>query len=134
MASIHGVDHVQLPIPVGGAAQARQFYEELIGLREVRDPALDRPGTLRFALGTQRLDLTEGRYTGIAPQAHLALRALALPRLTARLRAAGLPVQDAPLHDRGRIYVEDPFGNRLELIDADPEEGPVHVSRYQLAL
>jgi hypothetical protein len=66
---VQGVDHIQLPIPIGAAAQARAFYEDLLGLPEVRDPALDKPGTLRFSLGWQRLDLSEGRYTGVAPMA-----------------------------------------------------------------
>ena len=117
-ASVQGVDHIQLPIPIGGAAQARAFYQDLLGLPEVRHPELDRPGTLRFSLGWQRLDLSEGRYTGVAPQAHIALRVQSLRSLTQRLHAAGLLVDAAPLPDgQERVYVEDPFGNRLELIE-----------------
>jgi len=116
--SVQGVDHIQLPIPIGSAAQARAFYEGLLGLPEVRHPALDKPGTLRFALGWQRLDLSEGRYTGVAPQAHVALRVQSLRSLTKTLHAAGLRVDVAPLPGgEERIYVEDPFGNRLELIE-----------------
>ena len=119
---MQGVDHVQLPIPIGGAAQARAFYEGLLGLTEVRNPELDRPGTLRFSLGGQRLDLREGRYTGVAPQAYLSLRVRRLAALTKRLRAAGQRIDGAPLaHGGERIAVEDPFGNRLELIE--PEAG-----------
>jgi catechol 2,3-dioxygenase-like lactoylglutathione lyase family enzyme len=116
--SVQGVDHIQLPIPIGAAAQARAFYEDLLGLPELRHPALDRPGVLRFSLGWQRLDLSEGRYTGVAPQAHIALRVQSLRRLTKTLYAAGLRVDAAPLPSgEERIYVEDPFGNRLELIE-----------------
>ena len=116
--SVQGVDHIQLPIPIGAAAQARAFYEGLLGLPEVRDPELDKPGTLRFSLGWQRLDLSEGRYTGVAPQAHIALRVHGLHNLTTALHHAGLRVDVAPLPDgEPRIYVEDPFGNRLELIE-----------------
>ena len=117
-ANVQGVDHIQLPIPVGAAAQARGFYQELLGLREVRDPELDRPGTLRFSLGWQRLDLREGSYTGVAPQAHIALRVQSLQTLTKRLHIAGQRIDVAPLADgQQRVYVEDPFGNRLELIE-----------------
>jgi len=116
--SVQGVDHIQLPMPIGAAAQARTFYEELLGLTEVRHPELDRPGTLHFSLGWQRLDLSEGRYTGVAPQAHVALRVQSLGSLTKRLHAAGLRIHVAPFADgQERIYVEDPFGNRLELIE-----------------
>jgi catechol 2,3-dioxygenase-like lactoylglutathione lyase family enzyme len=117
-ASVQGVDHIQLPIPIGAALQARAFYEGLLGLPEVRHPALDKPGILRFSLGWQRLDLSEGRYTGVAPQAHIALRVQRLRSLTKTLHAAGLRVDVAPLPGgEERIYVEDPFGNRLELIE-----------------
>lgn len=124
MSDIQGVDHVQWPIAVGGAGRARQFYELLLGLRELRDPLLDRPGTLRYRIGRQRLDLVEGYYTGVAPQAHLALRVTGLQALTAALRGAGAMLQQAPLFDADRVYVEDPFGNRLELIEAEPASFP----------
>ena len=121
LASVQGVDHIQLPIPIGGAPQARAFYEDLLGLPEVRDAALDKPGTLRLSLGWQRLDLTEGRYTGVAPQAHVALRVQGLRALTKTLHAAGLRIDAAPLASgEDRVYVEDPFGNRLELIELAP--------------
>jgi len=113
------IDHVQLPMPLGGARAARVFYQELLGLPEVRSPLLDRPGVLRFALGAaQRLDLSEGLYTGVAPQAHLSLSVGDLVPLLQRLRGAGHPVDDAAL-EAGRAYAEDPFGNRLELLLQD---------------
>jgi catechol 2,3-dioxygenase-like lactoylglutathione lyase family enzyme len=115
--TIAAVDHVQLSIPPGRAGTARAFYETLLGLPELRDPVLDRPGTLRYRLGAQRLDLAEGAsHVRSAPQAHLALQVSGLAALAARLEAARVPVERAPLHDRDRVYVDDPFGNRLELI------------------
>lgn len=133
---IEGVDHIQLPIDPGGSAASRAFYQDLLGLAEVRSPLLDRPGTLRFALGAHRLDLTEGHYTGVAPQAHLALRVHGLEALAQRLRAAGLPIDRAPLPSgEDRLYVEDPFRNRLELIglplqpSAAPALGNLRISR-----
>lgn len=84
----------------------------------MRDPLLDRPGTLHFSLGWQRLDLREGTYTGVAPQAHLGLRVHALKALIERLEAAGHRIQVLPLPTgEDRIFVEDPFGNRLELFE-----------------
>lgn len=133
-SDVRAVDHVQLPIPHGGAPRARTFYETALGLAEVRDPALDRPGTLRFSLGWQRLDLTEGRYVGVAPQAHLALQVRDLARLLARLREAGCLVDDALLPDERRAYVEDPFGNRIELIEPAPVRWLSDVSALRLAV
>lgn len=137
MTDIRSVDHVQLPIPPGAGGRARAFYEDALGLREVRSPALDRPGILRFSLGWQRLDLSEGSYTGIAPQAHLALKVSGLPALVARLRQHRHLVDLTGL-DEGRAYVEDPFGNRIELIEApsdsfDPTRRH-HVANLHLAV
>ncbi|HEV8314294.1 MAG TPA: VOC family protein [Burkholderiaceae bacterium] len=131
--NVRAVDHVQLPIPLGTMRRARDFYEDALGLREVRDPALDRPGTLRFSLGWQRLDLHEGPYTGVAPQAHLALQVLDLRGLVTRLREGGFAVDDAHLSHLGRLYVEDPFGNRLELIEFK-QGSPAGVSTLRLAI
>lgn len=118
---VQGVDHIQLPIPLGASPEARAFYQVLLGLREVRDPLTDRPGSLRFSLGWQRLDLREGAYTGVAPQAHLGLRVHSLRPLVQRLQAAGHQVQVLPLPTgEDRIFVEDPFGNRLELFEPAP--------------
>ncbi|QPF76291.1 glyoxalase [Roseateles sp. DAIF2] len=131
------VDHVQLPMPPGGARAARRFYQELLGLAEQRDPALDRPGVLRFALGgAQRLDLSEGLYTGVAPQAHLALSVQDLTPVLQRLRAAGHPVDQARLADN-LAYTEDPFGNRLKLLQSPGgalSRKDHHVTEVRLAL
>lgn len=134
MTRFRSVDHVQLPMPHGAAARARQFYENVLGLREVRSPALDRPGTLRYSLGWQRLDLSEGLYTGVAPQAHLALQVDDLPALRRRLQHANVRHQDVQQDEVQRVYVEDPFGNRLELIEPDTAEGSVDVARLRLAV
>ena len=110
------VDHVQLPASIGGLRQARHFYNELIGLPEVRDDDTAHPETLRFSLGHQWLHVTEGHYLGVAPNAHLALQTDDLSAIQQRLRDARVPIERQRL-DRGEaILVEDPFGNRLELI------------------
>jgi catechol 2,3-dioxygenase-like lactoylglutathione lyase family enzyme len=134
--AIRAVDHVQLPLPLGGSAQARAFYERLLGLRELRDPALDRPGALRYALGWGRLDLSEGIYAGVAPQAHLALRVVGLATIVRRLRQAGVAVDEAPMLDAERAFVVDPFGNRLELIEParNPELESVHVGDIRISV
>ncbi len=139
MLQIESVDHVQLPVPYGGLPSARAFYQGLLGLTEVHDPLLAQPGTLRFALGWQRLDLSEGAYTGVAPQAHLALRVQQVAAVARRLAAAGQRVDVSPLAgSTPRLYVEDPFGNRLELIEPEASHPdfatPRHVTDFQLSV
>ena len=132
--NVRAVDHVQLPMPLGASLQARRFYAEVLELQELRGPAFERPGTLHFSLGWQRLDLTEGHYIGIAPQAHLALQVIDLERLALRLHRAGHLVDDAPLLAEHRFYVEDPFGNRLELIEPAPASSLQSLSNFNVAV
>ena len=39
MSTIIGIDHVQLAMPAGGEALARQFYGSVLGLPEILKPA-----------------------------------------------------------------------------------------------
>ena len=53
-----------------------------------------------------------------ARKAHPALRVDDLPALLARLRHGGATiVDDEPLEGYDRAYVDDPFGNRIELLE-----------------
>jgi GNAT superfamily N-acetyltransferase len=110
------VDHVQVAAPAGGEDAARAFYGELLGLEELPKPERLRDrGGVWFAVGDQQLHV--GIEQPFTP-AHKAHPALAVPRagdlsvLAARLEAAGRKVAwDGP-----RFYVDDPFGNRVELL------------------
>jgi catechol 2,3-dioxygenase-like lactoylglutathione lyase family enzyme len=116
---IHGLDHVQLAMPPGGEATARAFYADLLGLTEIPKPAnLAQRGGVWFEGGTLRLHL--GVETGFRParKAHPALLVRGLAALTQQLQAAGLTLnKDEPLEGYDRVYVADPFGNRLELLE-----------------
>src|SRR5688500_7904768 len=54
--TIHGIAHIQLAIPRGGEDEARRFYSELLGLRELPKPEslLDRGG-IWFQCGMQEV-------------------------------------------------------------------------------
>ena len=55
-----------------------------------------------------------------ARKAHPALAVRDLPALEAVLRAAGVAVRPNPDAAPGRgAYIDDPFGNRIELVAAD---------------
>ena len=117
---ILGIDHVQLAMPAGGEDAARIFYRDLLGLSEVsKPPALAGRGGCWFEAGPVRLHLGVEAEFRPARKAHPALLVSALAQLVARLRAAGHEVQDdAELADVTRGFVHDPFGNRIELIEA----------------
>ena len=56
-----------------------------------------------------------------ARKAHPGLLVSGLEALVERLRAAGIAiVEDEPLAGYLRVFVHDPFGNRLELMEPRP--------------
>lgn len=120
MPSIVGLDHVQIAIPVGGEHAARGFYGSLLGLTEVPKPeSLVARGGCWFVGEGVAIHL--GAETDFRParKAHVALLVEDLGGLRDVLEAAGVPTRDdeASIGVR-RCYIDDPFGNRLELIDA----------------
>jgi catechol 2,3-dioxygenase-like lactoylglutathione lyase family enzyme len=119
MSEVVALDHLQLAMPRGREAEARAFYGDLLGLRELTKPAnLAVRGGVWFELGTQQLHLgVEGDFHP-ARKAHPAFLVRDLPRLRARLEQNGYhPYEDEPLDGYKRCYVTDPFGNRLELME-----------------
>jgi catechol 2,3-dioxygenase-like lactoylglutathione lyase family enzyme len=120
-AVIIGIDHVQVAAPAGCEAQARRFYGELLGLTEVeKPPALRARGGVWFACGAEQLHIgVSDRFTP-ATKAHPALLVRdpeALEQLARTLVAAGCEVRwDEDIPGARRFHVEDPWGNRVELV------------------
>jgi catechol 2,3-dioxygenase-like lactoylglutathione lyase family enzyme len=119
--SVFTLDHVQLAIPPGGEDAARRFWVEALGLVEIAKPAnLAARGGCWFEGPALRLHLGVERDFRPARKAHPALRVDGLPALRDRLAAAGFPpVDDEPLEGFDRCYVDDPFGNRIELMEPE---------------
>ena len=116
---VYGLDHVQLAMPAGQEAVARKFYSGIFGLTEVPKPAnLAKRGGVWFEGGTLRLHLGVEADFRPAMKAHPAILVRHLDALARHLGQAGVPViTDEPLEGYNRIYVSDPFGNRLELLE-----------------
>ena len=119
MGEIIDLDHVQLAMPAGEEAAARAFYSNVLGLtEEVKPPNLARRGGVWFRGGVLRLHLGVDPNFRPAGKAHPAFLVRGLPELVARCLAAGFPpIADEPLEGYDRVYVLDPFGNRIELLE-----------------
>jgi catechol 2,3-dioxygenase-like lactoylglutathione lyase family enzyme len=116
---IKGLHHVQLAMPTGSEEQARAFYGAVLGIPEVPKPAnLARRGGCWFEQGTLRVHLGVEIDFRPARKAHPAFLVENLATLKAKIEAAGYTVKsDEPLEGYERIYVDDPFGNRIELVE-----------------
>jgi catechol 2,3-dioxygenase-like lactoylglutathione lyase family enzyme len=125
--AILGIDHVQLAAPSGCEEQARAFYGLLLGLAEIDKPAsLRGRGGAWFACGAQQLHVGVQQPHLPAEKAHPALNVGPgdLDPLAARLQDAGSKVDwDDVLHPLRRFYTSDPWGNRIELLEAPPTPG-----------
>jgi len=119
---VEAIDHVQLAMPPGPEAEARAeaFFEGLLGLpRVAKPPELAVRGGCWFEREPVRIHLGVEEDFRPARKAHPALVVSGLEALCGSLERAGHPThrtEDVP--GRPQWYVDDPFGNRIELIPA----------------
>ena len=113
-----GIDHVQLATPVGAEAEACCFYVGILGLVEVSKPAeLAKRGGAWFEAGEVRLHI--GGEASFVP-ARKAHPALTISNLVEFVEARNLDVVwNTEIEGLTRCHVEDPFGNRIELVQVD---------------
>ena len=118
MNTLVGIDHVQLAMPSGSEAAARAFYAGLLGLTEMPKPEpLASRGGCWFEAPGVKLHLGVEADFRPALKAHPALLVSDLRTLAAKLEAAAVTLRwDDELPDVLRCHVNDPFGNRIELI------------------
>jgi diguanylate cyclase (GGDEF)-like protein/PAS domain S-box-containing protein len=116
-----GIDHVQLAMPAGPQAEADadRFYGSLLGFERIpKPPELAARGGCWFGSSSVQLHLGVEEPFHPARKAHPALKVDRLDPLVAQLAAAEVDVRPAEDVDgRQRVHLDDPFGNRLELIE-----------------
>ena len=116
---VEGLHHVQLAMPAGGEGRAREFYQGILAIPEVPKPApLAGRGGCWFEGDEVRIHLGVENEFRPARKAHPALIVRDLQALAARLRAAGHECRAGEkLEGYERLFVDDPFGNRIELLE-----------------
>ncbi|MDP9378957.1 MAG: VOC family protein [Chloroflexota bacterium] len=117
-ATIH---HVMVSMPVGGEEAARRFYGELLEFQEIEKPGnLRKRGGVWFVTGNLQLHLGVDPAFQPAQKAHVAFQVNGLDQMRGRLSRSGCETwDDEPLPGYRRFYVNDPFGNRMELIEPE---------------
>jgi catechol 2,3-dioxygenase-like lactoylglutathione lyase family enzyme len=120
--SVIGIDHVQVAAPRGCEEQARSFYGGLLGMAELPKPEeIRQRGGCWFAAGAQELHVGVEEPFAPARKAHPGLVVSDLAAIRGRLRAARVDFDDdAAIEGVDRLFVADPFGNRLELRGGGP--------------
>ena len=123
--TLQAIDHVQVAIPPGGEGEARRFYGDFLGLLERPKPSnLAKRGGCWFESGAVKIHCGVEEPFRPARKAHIAFRVDDVAGLADRASLAGFETAaDEPLAGFDRIYIYDPFGNRLEFLHpAAPQE------------
>jgi predicted enzyme related to lactoylglutathione lyase len=117
--TIRAIEHVQLAMPPGGEPKAREFYSHLLGIPEKQKPGpLAQRGGCWFEDGDLKIHLGVDSDFRPSRKAHPGLLVEQLRALVSKLSAAGYQVrEDDAMPGYRRAYV-DPFGNRIELMEA----------------
>jgi catechol 2,3-dioxygenase-like lactoylglutathione lyase family enzyme len=115
-----GIHHVQLAMPEGEDADAVAFYADTLGLTQVPRPeALSPRGGVWFTSCDLEIHLGVEDQFRPAVKAHPAILVKGLGTIRTRIEDAGYKISDTvQIEGFDRVYVRDPFGNRLELIEA----------------
>jgi catechol 2,3-dioxygenase-like lactoylglutathione lyase family enzyme len=118
--SVLGLDHVQVAVPAGAEERCRAFYVALLGMAELAKPAaLAARGGIWVQAGSHELHCGVEAEFQPARKAHPAFRCAELDSLAERLGGAGYAIAwDAHIPAVRRFFTHDPFGNRLEFVEA----------------
>jgi|1186.fasta_scaffold132932_1 catechol 2,3-dioxygenase-like lactoylglutathione lyase family enzyme len=114
------LQHVSVQVPPGQLDACVQFYEGLLGLRQIPNLA----GVAWFEIGDtgDHVHLLEGPGAQ-SSSGHLAMQVVPLEPVLARLREAGHPPRPGSnIWGAPRWFVRDPAGNLVELFETPPPE------------
>ncbi|HEY5326499.1 MAG TPA: VOC family protein [Mucilaginibacter sp.] len=115
MIDFKRIDHVQISIPKGMEDQARNFYTDIIGLKEISKPAsLLANGGLWYQIADIELHL--GIEPEIKTRRHPAFQIADVPAARAHLENQVQIVEEPVIPGRIRFAFIDPFGNKIELL------------------
>ncbi|WP_112181023.1 MULTISPECIES: VOC family protein [Paraliobacillus] len=118
---IIGLNHVQITIPKNAEELGKHFYCDLLGLKEKEKPeSLKGRGGFWLQVGNMELHVgTEDGIDRLATKAHLAYQVEDLAHWRNILEENKIDISESiPLPGYDRFEFRDPFGNRVEMIQA----------------
>lgn len=113
------VQHAQITVPTGAEIEARKFYCEFLGLREIPKPeSLAGRGGFWLEVGAFQIHVgTEDGFDRRRTKAHIAYEVEDLEAWRERLEANGVEIlEGVPIPHYSRFEFRDPFGNRVEFL------------------
>jgi len=116
---IKKLDHIQLAAPKGSEEIARAFFSEVLGFVEIEKPeVLRKRGGVWFLFGENQLHIGVEEPFIASKKAHPGFEVENLEVLKNHLSKHDISfISDENLPFANRIYVDDPFGNRLEFLE-----------------
>jgi catechol 2,3-dioxygenase-like lactoylglutathione lyase family enzyme len=121
--AIISLHHAQICIPKGTEAEGRRFYCDVLGLQEIEKPvSLQGRGGFWLQVGDRQVHVgTEGPADRAATKAHVAYEVDDLEAWRAKLQTHGITiVEGVSIPGYDRFEFRDPFGNRVEFMQALP--------------
>ncbi len=114
------VHHAQITIPREAETEAREFYRDFLGLREIPKPdSLQARGGFWLELNDFQIHVgTEDDFDRTKTKAHLAYSVEDLDDWREKLENRGVKITEGiPIPNYRRFEFRDPFGNRVEFLE-----------------
>ena len=123
-ARLPKIQHITITFPPGGEARLREFYSEVLGLREKPIPEVVRPlGWIWFETADESVELhcvPDEEPVPADTAHHFCIDVDDLGAWRKRISAAGHLVREArPLPYRPRFFTRDPFNNLIEVVHVE---------------
>ncbi len=113
------IDHIQLAAPKGSEEVANKFFGDILGFTKVEKPeSLKKRGGVWFEFGHYQVHIGIEEPFKPSKKAHPAFEVENIENLKLHLSKNNVEfIEDDGLPGANRVYVNDPFGNRMEILE-----------------
>ncbi|WP_019412447.1 VOC family protein [Paenisporosarcina sp. TG20] len=113
------IDHIQLAAPKGSEEIAKSFFGDILGFQEIEKPEmLKNRGGVWFEFASYQVHIGIEEPFAPAKKAHPAFQVEHIEALKMHLLKNDVSfIVDEDLPGANRIYLSDPFGNRIEILE-----------------
>jgi catechol 2,3-dioxygenase-like lactoylglutathione lyase family enzyme len=115
MINYKRLDHILISIPVGKTQEARTFYRDVMGLKEIHG---NHPkDAIWFDIADIQLHIREEELQTISDR-HPAFEITDLDEAKSYFKQKGVTLSfSSDIDGRQRFFIRDPFGNRIEFLE-----------------